>query len=162
MASMLRFRRFLALTLGTLAITACASGGSSTETSGSPSAPTLAGSTWRLVEFQSSDDAIGIVRPRPSAMYSMTLGDDGSASFRLDCNRGSGTWQAEFTSSVSGSFVLSPLAMTRAACPEPSLDQQVGRHAEYIRSFVLREGRLHLSLMADGGIYVWEPMESAR
>ena len=34
--------------------------------------------------------------------------------------------------------------------------------AGFVRSFVLREGRLYLSLMADGGILVWEPDPAAR
>jgi len=29
--------------------------------------------------------------------------------------------------------------------------------APYVRAYLLRNGRLHLSLMADGGILVWEP-----
>jgi hypothetical protein len=29
--------------------------------------------------------------------------------------------------------------------------------AEYLRSYLLTDGKLYLSLMADGGIYAWEP-----
>jgi hypothetical protein len=47
---------------------------------------------------------------------------------------------------------------TRALCPPPSLDEQVTSQAQYVRSYLLRDGRLHLSLMADGGIHVWEPV----
>jgi hypothetical protein len=42
------------------------------------------------------------------------------------------------------------------------LDERVTGQAQYVRSFLLKDGRLHLSLMADGGIFVWEPMESRK
>ena len=53
-------------------------------------AATLAGSNWRLVEFRSSDDAIGVVRPDDPAKYTMSLADDGRAALRLNCNRANG------------------------------------------------------------------------
>ena len=61
----------------------------------------LAGSEWRLVEFQSVSDEVGILRP-------------------------------------------------------PSLDERIARDAGYVRSYVLRDDRLYLRLMADAGIWVWE------
>jgi hypothetical protein len=57
----------------------------------------------------------------------------------------------------SGRFELGALAMTRALCPPPSLNERIAGDADYVRSYLLRDGRLYLSLMADGGIYVWEP-----
>lgn len=117
--------------------------------------PTGLAGTWRLVEFQSSDDAIGVVRPDSGAIYTMTLEQDGKVSMQLNCNRAGGTWTATPTNADNGTFGFGPLAMTRAFCPPPSLDTQIARHAQYIRSYVVRDGRLHLSLMADGGIYVW-------
>jgi hypothetical protein len=41
-------------------------------------------------------------------------------------------------------------------CQPPSLDQQIARDAAYVRSYVLENDKLYLSLMADGGIYVWQ------
>jgi hypothetical protein len=38
------------------------------------------------------------------------------------------------------------------------MDVQIARDSEYVRSFLLRDGRLYLDLMADGGQYVWEPI----
>jgi heat shock protein HslJ len=119
--------------------------------------PRLAGITWRFVEFRSSDDAIGVIKPTNPADYTMTLGNDGQASLHLNCNQASGAWTAQPSSDDSGSFSLGPLAMTRVFCPQPSLDVQIARHAEYMRTFLLRDGRLYIDLMADGGTYVWEP-----
>ena len=53
---------------------------------------------------------------------------------------------------------LGPLALTRAACPPGSLHDQIVRQWPYVRSYILKEGRLYLSLMADGGIYEYEPL----
>jgi heat shock protein HslJ len=120
--------------------------------------PGLAGTDWQLVEFQSADDAIGTLRPDDPGRYTMSLAPDGGLSMRLDCNRASGRWTATEVGSGSGSFAVSGLAMTRAFCAPPSLGDQIARQAEYLRSYLLRDRRLYLSLMADGGIYAWEPM----
>ena len=79
---------------------------------------------------------------------------------RLNCNRANGTWSAEPSADPSnGHFELGPLAATRAICPPPSLDEQIAGQAGFIRGYLLQDGRLYLSLMADGGIYAWEPYE---
>jgi putative lipoprotein len=46
-------------------------------------------------------------------------------------------------------------------CPPGSLHDQMVRQLPYVRSYILREGRLYLSLMADGGIYEFEPVPGA-
>ena len=118
----------------------------------------LADTQWRLVEFQSMDDAVGTVRPDDPSKYTMRLSGDGTVALRLNCNRASGTWSAEPSADrTSGRFEFGPLAGTRAHCPPPSMDEQVSSQAQYVRSYLLKDGRLYLSLMADGGIYVWEP-----
>jgi membrane-bound inhibitor of C-type lysozyme len=119
-------------------------------------APALAGSSWRLVEIQSSDDRIGTARPDDPVKYTLALGADGRASLRLNCNRGTGAWSSTPTGADSGSFSLGPLAVTKAFCPPPSLDDRIARDSQYIRTYLLRNGRLYLNLMADGGTYIWE------
>lgn len=147
-----------------LALSACGAaspehGGAKQATGASSGAP-LAGTSWRLVEFQSMDDAIGTQRPADPSVYTMQFDADGTVQMRLDCNRATGTWSAEPGSDdSSGRFSLGPLAMTRALCPPPSMDQRIASHAQFIRSYVLKDGRLYLSLMADGGIYAWEPQD---
>lgn len=122
----------------------------------------LAGTEWRLVEFQSMDDAQGTTRPQDTSLYTMRLVADGTVSMRLNCNRANGKWTADQAGSPSsGGFTLGPLASTKALCPPPSMDGLILKDAGYIRSYVLKDGRLYLSLMADGGIYVWEPLSEA-
>jgi heat shock protein HslJ len=122
----------------------------------------LAGTEWQLVEFQSMDDAIGTIRPDDPSLYSMRLGADGNVSMQLNCNRATGDWSAEPSAEGStGSFRFGPLAVTRALCPPPSMDERIARDADYVRSFLLKDGNLYLSLMADAGIYAWEPLTTA-
>jgi heat shock protein HslJ len=118
----------------------------------------LAGTDWRLVEFRSMSDAVGTVRPDDPSGYTMRLAADGTVAMRLNCNRATGTWTAEPAGdSTSGRFRFGRLAATRAHCPPPSMDEQVAAHAEYVRSYLIEDGRLYLGLLADGGVYVWEP-----
>lgn len=130
------------------------------ESTGRQNPPSLAGTAWRLVEFQSMDDATGIVHPDNSSLYTMRLHSDGTVNMRLNCNLANGSWSAVPSSDASsGRFEFGPLAMTRALCPPPSMDVSIAAQAQFIRSYLLRDGRLYLSLMADGGIYAWEPLK---
>jgi len=144
-----------ALVLSGSALAQPASGETTAAKAGGP----LAGTEWRLVEIQSMDDAIGTVRPDDPLLYTMRLNADGTAHFRLNCNRANGTWSAKAgPESTSGQLEFGPLAATRALCPPPSLDEQITAQAGFIRSYLLKDGRLYLSLKADGGIWAWEPL----
>lgn len=127
--------------------------------SGSP----LADTEWRFVEFRSMDDAIGTKRPSAPARYTMRLLGDGSVTMQLDCNRATGTWTAKAGSDrQSGSFEFGPLATTYMHCPPPSMADDIAKQARFVRGYLLKDDRLYLSLMADGGIFVWESVANAR
>lgn len=122
----------------------------------------LAGTQWQLVAFESMSDEQGIARPPDPARYTLAFGPDGRASFRLDCNRGSAAWQARAATGDtpgrrSGSLDFSALATTRAMCPPASLEPRLAKALPDVRSYLLMDGRLHLSLFADGGILVFAP-----
>ncbi len=117
----------------------------------------LAGTQWRLVQFQSMDDTIGEIRPDNPSLYTMTLNQDGTVQMQLNCNRAMGTWSADpAADTISGRFRFDAVATTKALCPPPSMDEQIARDTQWVRGYLLRDGQLHLSLMADGGIYSWE------
>lgn len=131
-------------------------GGARSAASGAARA--LADTRWRLVEFRSMDNAIGVLRPHDPSRYLMELKDDGTVTMQLNCNRATGTWTTEAAADgTTGRFEFGPLAATRALCPPPSMDERVAAESPFIRGFALKDGRLYLSLMADGGIYAWEP-----
>ena len=116
-----------------------------------PTRDPLAGTSWQLVRFQGGDDSV--LTPDDRTKYTIALEADGSVAVRVDCNRGRGTW----TSSGPNQVQLGPLALTRAQCPPGSLHDQIVKQWGNVRSYVLKGGRLFLSLMADGGIYEFEP-----
>lgn len=126
-----------------------------------PDAPDqLAGTTWRLVEIQSMDDSQGITRPANPDSYTVAFDANGTAFLRLDCNRGRGPWKAEPTGKSQGSLEFGTIASTKAMCPPGSLGDKISQQLGFVRSWVMRDGRLNMSLMADGGILVWERTSS--
>jgi heat shock protein HslJ len=153
-----RYFYFLAIAGAALLLAAC----TKPEPASSPQAAALpaalAGTSWQLVVFQSMDDSIGILAPADPSKYQMTLAADGTVSMQLDCNRANGSWTATAAAPDNGSFAFGPLAMTMALCPEPSLSGRIAHDSEFVRSYLLRDGRLFLSLFADAGIYQWEPL----
>lgn len=118
--------------------------------------PSLLGTEWRLVAFESSKDAIGTIRPREDEVYTLRLDPDGSASMQLSCNRGFGSWTSADAEAARGSLLIKAVGATMAACP-PGAITRLPADFDHIRSFVIADGRLHLNLMMDGGNYVWEP-----
>jgi para-nitrobenzyl esterase len=47
-------------------------------------------------------------------------------------------------------------------CAPGSLHDRIIKHWPYVRSYVIRNGHLYLSLLADGGIYEFEPMAAQK
>jgi hypothetical protein len=118
----------------------------------------LVGTMWRLVEFRSMNDAIGSVRPEDPSLYIMHLNGDGTVRLRLNCNYANGAWSASpDDEGEGGRFEFGALAATGAACSQPSLDEDILTQARFIRSYQLKDGSLYLSVLAEGGVYVWEP-----
>lgn len=113
----------------------------------------LGGTSWQLARFQGGDDRVLV--PDDRAKYTIAFGADGSVSARIDCNRGRGTWKSDGPSRLE----FGPMALTSAMCPPGSLHDHIVKQWNYVRSYVIRDGRIHLSLMADAGIYEFEPFK---
>jgi para-nitrobenzyl esterase len=137
------------LALAVIATTAaCASRG---KAPAGNDAPPLKGTSWQLVRFQGGDDAV--LTPDDGSKYTIAFGPDGMVQVRLDCNRGRGPWRSPGPKQIE----LGTLAVTRAFCGPPSLHDQILKQWGNIRSYVVKDGHLFLALMADGGIYEFEP-----
>src|SRR5215471_2652883 len=100
--------------------------------------PTLAGK-WQLVKFQSMDDTT--LTPADRSKYTFEFQPGGKVLAQVDCNRGSGTWK----STPEGQLRLSPLALTRMACPPGSLHDQIVRQWPNMASYLIRDGHLFLA-----------------
>ena len=142
-------RTLMGLAAAAAMLAGCSTTGSGGGSGGDPSP--LVG-TWRLVELQSSDDAIGTTRPDDPSKYEMTLSADGSVAMQLNCNRAFGQWQSAGPSEIS----FGQLGMTRAMCLGDSLDTRIARQMEFVRTYVLQGNRLSLNMFADGGNLVWD------
>jgi para-nitrobenzyl esterase len=122
--------------------------------SASVSGPALGGTAWQLVKFESSDGKT--LTPDDRTKYTIEFGDGGRLSARIDCNRGRGSW----TTAGPNQLELGPLALTRGVCPPGSLHDRMVKDWAFVRSYVFKDGHLFLSLMADGGIYEFEPFQA--
>ena len=111
----------------------------------------LGGTSWQLVKFQGGDGAV--LAPDDRSKYTLAFAADGVVNARIDCNRGRGGWKSAGPSQIE----FGPMAITRAMCPPGSLHDQIVKQLPHVRSYVMKDGRLFLSLMADGGIYEFEP-----
>jgi putative lipoprotein len=114
----------------------------------------LAGSSWQLVKFTGGDDTV--LRPDDKAKYTLAFAADGKVSVQIDCNRGRGTWK----STGRNQLEFGPLALTRAMCPPAPLNDRMAKTWQYVRSYVVKDGHLFLSLMADAGIYEFKPLNT--
>ncbi|NJD24902.1 MAG: META domain-containing protein [Betaproteobacteria bacterium] len=122
----------------------------------------FAGTTWQLLSIRSMDDAQGTTKVATPGRFTLSFGSDGRAAFVLDCNRGSGDYQvAPASDGNSGTISFGPIAATRALCPPPHLDERIARDMAYVRGYLQKDGKLYLTLMADGGIYEWAPVHTA-
>lgn len=149
----------LVLSLAGALLGGCATGQMSSKGSVQSAEPTgaLAGTSWRLVHFQSSDDAIGTIVPPNAEHYTLRFLPGGILAMRLDCNRATARWEAKASSARGGALVISPATMAYAMCPPGAIDARLARDMDKVRSYTFARGRLNLALEADAGIYVWEP-----
>lgn len=143
-------RMLFALPVVAVALAACGS---------AAAADPLLGTTWHLTGISSMAPAeepdITITDP---SKYTVTFGPDGRAAFQVDCNRGNASWQAEAAAPDSGTLTFGPMALTRMFCPQPSDDTKVAAALGRVRSYLISDGKLHMSLEADGGIMNWTPV----
>jgi para-nitrobenzyl esterase len=112
----------------------------------------LAGTSWRLARFTASDGRVLV--PRESQSYTIAFAEEGTLAARVACNRGGASW----TSSAPGQLALGPLTLTKKGCPADPLQQRLVKDWANVRSYVLKDGRLHVSLLADGGVYEFESL----
>lgn len=104
---------------------------------------------WQWVSFQSMDDSsIEITDP---SLYTLEMQTDG-VSVRADCKRGTGGFELE-----GSSLTFTDLATTTMACPPESLGDRYLSYLGYVRSWLIENGHLYLSLYADGGIMRFRP-----
>jgi len=121
----------------------------------SNAAADLGGATWQLVKFRGNDDTV--LAPRGEVKYTIAFDKAGTVSARIDCNRGHGAWK----SAGPNQLEFGPMALTRAMCLSGDpLNDRLPRDWTHVRSYVLKDGHLFLSLKVDAGTYEFEPTKA--
>lgn len=149
------------LTLGTAVLGACAGGerdpdsaavDTRTQASQAPpgtaadtgTPPSLTDVTWQWVSLVTPTEQISIDAPE---RYTIQFGSDGQITVRADCNRGMG----RYTVTPDRGITISPLALTRAMCPEGSHFDRFARDLPRAAIYFFRDGDLHIDLPMDSG-----------
>jgi para-nitrobenzyl esterase len=121
------------------------------QTSLQSAASALGGTSWQLVRFQSGDGMT--LTPDDKGKYTIQFNRDGALSARIDCNRGTGTWKSWGANQLE----FGRLALTRAMCRRGRCTIR-SSSSGITSAYIIKDGHLFLSLMADGGIYEFEPI----
>jgi para-nitrobenzyl esterase len=113
--------------------------------------PGLHAREWQLVRIQDGSGRVAI--PDVKAKYTLEFDALGRFDARIDCNRARGSW----ASRAPGQLLLGPVELERAGCARGSLHDYIVKQLPYVRSYLVKENRLYLILMADGGALEYEP-----
>ena len=113
--------------------------------SNGPGVPPLTGTVWELQQIQMNDGTL--LSANPPQNYTAEFLADGSLVVRADCNRGRG----EFTVTDERMLEVSPIATTRAACPDGSISNQFVQALGNSGSFFFQDGDLFVELAFDSG-----------
>ena len=116
----------------------------------------LNGTSWQLVKFQAPDERT--FAPDDKSKYTITFGNNGRVTARVDCNRASSTWRATAT----GELQFGSWSRTSARCGPKSLHDQIVTEGAAVHKFSIRDGHLFLGGMAEGGYYELEPIPAAK
>jgi heat shock protein HslJ len=129
--------------------------GTRSETSGLAESA-LAGTSWVWTMTQMNDGAVK--SPVTEGVFTLTFGDDGTASATTDCNTFNGT----YTEGADGVLVIDLPVATRMACPDGSQEQEFITDVTSIsRYLVTEEGVLALLLPVDSGSMLFDPASTA-
>jgi heat shock protein HslJ len=114
----------------------------------------LADSSWELVAIQSMDDTRYV--PGDPSDYTLEFKADGTVALVSDCNRAHGAWASDRPNQL----VFEALASSKMLCPPDSLDERYRGQFPWVRSYVFRDGKLHLATLADGAIISFRPLDA--
>ena len=112
-------------------------------------APSLAGVVWEWVAFEGGDG--NVVTAADPSRYTIEFLGDGTVQVLADCNQGTAT------ATIDAPGIDLTVATTKMACPGDSQDADFLRYLDEAVSYVIRDGRLALSLPMDAGIALFRP-----
>ena len=109
----------------------------------------LTGPAWRWTGFQGGDDS----RIEPGGeVLTLTFQDDGRLTVSTPCVGGTVPYTQEGATGLS----ITAGGLDVSGCAEGTPAARLVHDLAFMRSFVFRDGKLFVSLMADGGIHTFE------
>jgi heat shock protein HslJ len=112
----------------------------------------LLGTTWALERIQFADGTERV--PTDPADYTLTLGADGGASLKIDCNRGIGRFALD-----GDRLSFAAFATTRAFCGPGSLEQPYLEQIANVVSYQFDDGALVLATSMDASLLYFRPLD---
>ena len=112
----------------------------------------LLGTTWALERILFMDETERV--PSDPADYTLTLGADGGASLKIDCNRGIGRFALD-----GERLSFSAFATTRAFCGPGSLEQPFLEQIAIVVSYQFDDGALVLATSMDASLLYFRPLD---
>ncbi len=112
----------------------------------------LLGTTWELERIRYADATERV--PAEPASYTVTLGADGGASLKIDCNRGIGRFALD-----GDRLSFSAFATTRAFCGPGSLEQPFLEEIANVVAYAFVDGTLVLTTSLDASQLVFRPLD---
>lgn len=137
--------------------------------------PGLADTAWQLDWWRPMEDAAPALHPAAGPQHTLRIGADGQAQWQIGCLRGDTTVVGRTTTRgdgprLSGTLHFGELRVAADGCPPGQLAAQAGTPADdplprrllaalpHVRGLLLEDGRLHLTLWADGGVLSFLPL----
>lgn len=118
----------------------------------------LSGTYWRLAVVD-KDGVQSRLNESLQSRHTISFSFDGRIQMQLDCNQGTGSWSAQQPEYVDeaqrGSIAISPIAATRAYCPEPSFGEQMAADLPMSGSFRINPDGNRLVLRGGSTRYVF-------
>lgn len=106
--------------------------------------PDVLDATWEWIWFGSGKEQFDVDKPE---RYTLEFAADGALAIQADCNRGTGTYEFKPDSMIE----ITPLAITRALCEEPSLGDRFVRALDQVVLYFEKDGDVFFEAPIDSG-----------
>ena len=101
------------------------------------------GFVWK---WEGTQTPVELIQPVDPTKYTVEFLPDTSVVAQVDCNRGKGKFKMD-----GRRIAIGPLAITKMACPEGTLDAKFVQQLEAARHIFFRGDTLYMDLFADSG-----------
>lgn len=116
----------------------------------------LEGTSWQAVKFVDGDGTVTV--HNGGTKFTVSFGVGGKVSTEISCNIGGGSWVSDGPNMIKFSKMVSTLM----GCRKYSKIERAGGDWTNVAKYLIKDGRLFLSLPANGGTYEMEPLSVAK